>query len=233
MNTIPGFRLCWSSPFVCLAEELSPQAHNVSLEHLMTKQFTFFAEPRLATLITVFDRLFRNTYNTVLVGGASEPLYAPSAAAGEPHRIVFTRDYFSSALHEIAHWCIAGEERRLQTDYGYWYAPDGRDGHQQAAFERVEVKPQALERIFSQATGQPFRVSADNLDAAMGASDAFLQALHKQTLRYCAEGLPARADTLVRGLVAAFAGLELVSVNVAEAPLKALQADCYRFEDLL
>ena len=73
------------------------------------------------------DRLFRATffhsYATVLEGGADEPVYRP----GNPHRICYTRDYFRSALHEIAHWCVAGPRRRRLDDYGYWYAPDGRD----------------------------------------------------------------------------------------------------------
>src|SRR3546814_2809228 len=49
----------------------------------------------------------------------------------------------------VAHWCLAGAARRRQDDYGYWYAADGRDLEQQHLFEQVEVKPQALELLFS------------------------------------------------------------------------------------
>ena len=116
-------------------------------------------------LIDCFADTFAEQYRTELRGGASEPLYQPGEN-GEPHRIFFREDYFSSALHEVAHWCVAGEARRQQLDYGYWYAPDGRDAGQQKLFERVEAKPQALEWLFSRACGRPFRVSIDNLDAA-------------------------------------------------------------------
>ena len=69
------------------------------------------------------------------------PIYLPADAAHPRHRIIFARGFYASALHEpeIAHWCIAGEQRRLleliTTDYGYWYEPDGRDAITQAAFE--------------------------------------------------------------------------------------------------
>lgn len=58
---------------------------------------------------------------------------------------------------------IAGEQRRLLPDLGYWYAPDGRTAEQQALFEQVEIKPQAIEWLFSKAFGRKFRVSLDNL----------------------------------------------------------------------
>ncbi len=42
---------------------------------------------------------------------------------------------------------------------GYWYAPDGHTQEQQALFEQVEIKPQAIEWLFAQAFGRKFRVS--------------------------------------------------------------------------
>ncbi|NIB44408.1 elongation factor P hydroxylase [Pseudomaricurvus alkylphenolicus] len=151
-------------------------------------------------LTEVFNALFETSHNTILVGGASEPLYRPSQAVGEQHCIEFTQDYAASALHEIAHWCVAGEKRRQQVDYGYWYAPDGRSSRQQAEFERVEVKPQALEWMFSVAAGRSFRVSADNLEAGLGASDGFKDAIHAQVQRYCLEGLPRRPRDYLQAL---------------------------------
>jgi len=55
-----------------------------------------------------FNRCFVQSH-TKLVGGASEPLYEPGK---QEARVYFREDYASSALHEIAHWCIAGADRR-------------------------------------------------------------------------------------------------------------------------
>ncbi|SUC30833.1 Protein of uncharacterised function, DUF462 [Providencia rettgeri] len=78
-------------------------------------------------LINIFDECFGVTYNTRLVKGDDEPIYLPADEAVPYHRIVFAHGFFTSGLHEISHWCIAGEARRQQVDYGYWYCPDGRD----------------------------------------------------------------------------------------------------------
>src|SRR5690606_1871522 len=127
---------------------------------------------RASTVVRIFNELFVSSHHTRLEGGAEEPLYQASAAPDQlSHCIKFTRDYFASALHEISHWCIAGPKRRLLEDYGYWYAPDGRNAAQQKVFEQVEVKPQALEWIFSEAAGYRFRLSADNLDGGVGHSE--------------------------------------------------------------
>ena len=82
-------------------------------------------------LIRLFDECFLADLNTCLLGGYPEPEYLPADASHPHHRILFTRDYFRSALHEVAHWCVAGPERRLMPDFGYWYAPDGRTAEQQ------------------------------------------------------------------------------------------------------
>ncbi len=41
---------------------------------------------------------------------------------------------------------------------GYWYAPMV-DSEQQALFEQVEIKPEAIEWMFAKAFGLKFRVS--------------------------------------------------------------------------
>lgn len=151
-------------------------------------------------LEAVFHQVFESSHRTRLVGGAAEPLYSPASNAVSFHQIIYTRDYAASALHEIAHWCVAGRQRRLQEDYGYWYAPDGRSEQQQALFEKVEVKPQALEWIFSVAAGRGFRVSADNLAAELGASNEFKDAIFHQVQHYCVEGLPNRAHKFTEAL---------------------------------
>jgi elongation factor P hydroxylase len=155
------------------------------------------ATPRTAShLEDLFREAFFTDFNTLLVGGAAEPLYQPADEICSYHRLFFREDYFSSALHEIAHWCIAGDSRRQQLDFGYWYNPDGRTKAQQRAFEQVEIKPQALEWIFATAAGISFVVSADNLSAddmaAAEPSEQFLQALEAQVLNYCEQGLPVR-----------------------------------------
>jgi len=171
-------------------------------------QMKISEQQRLQRINQLFDDLFLHSEGTLLVGGADEPLYIPSITASEPHQLVFRENFVSSALHEIAHWCIAGKQRRLQRDFGYWYQPDGRNIDQQAQFEAVEVKPQALEWIFSNACGQKFTPSADNLNATdntVAYDIAFKQALVKQARQWCkSQQLSARAKLFIDGLVKEF-----------------------------
>lgn len=153
-----------------------------------------------APLTGLFNDLFADRYRTVLCGDVEEPLYLPASGADPWHTIHFRRGYFSSALHEIAHWCLAGPKRRLLVDYGYWYVPDGRDLAQQRAFEQVEVKPQAIECLFAEAAKQPFICSADNLNAGQSCSPAFVSAVREQSERYRCAGLPRRAARFYRAL---------------------------------
>lgn len=148
---------------------------------------------RYQDLIFLFNSLFQHTEKTVLIAGGIEPLYLPKDADFPLHRIIFTQDYYASALHEIAHWCIAGEARRQHIDYGYWYQPDGRDAKKQRQFEQVEIKPQALECIFSMAAGVKFSVSLDNLSGENTADTAFTQQVYEQVRTYLVHGLPSRA----------------------------------------
>ena len=153
-------------------------------------------------LITLFNGLFAVSERTELVGGADEPLYTPGE---DIHRVYFRLDYFASALHEVAHWCLAGPKRRLLEDYGYWYKPDGRDEVWQARFETVEVKPQALECIFSAAAGVPFKVSADNLANPHVDTEAFRRKVDAQVALYLQNGLPRRAALFREALICAYA----------------------------
>lgn len=146
-------------------------------------------------LVKTFERCFARSENTRLVGGAAEPFYQPSGD-DRPHNLLYFReDYFASALHETAHWCIAGRERRKLADFGYWYAPEGRNKSEQRAFEAVETKPQALEWIFSLACGYRFQVSVDNFsDADEPVNSAgFELAVSAQARDWQAAGLPGRA----------------------------------------
>lgn len=154
----------------------------------------------IADLVRIFNQCFEHTENTILKAGGEEPIYLP-AEQNSPAVIVATQDYFSSALHEVSHWCIAGRKRREQVDYGYWYEPDGRTEMQQQAFEQVEIKPQALEWVLSSACDKPFRISADNLDnPEIIVSDTFKQNVVAQAKRYIQEELNGRALVFYRAL---------------------------------
>jgi len=151
-------------------------------------------------LVKLFNYCFANTENTILVGGAEEPIYEPASDNCQYNRVVFTHDYFSSALHEIAHWCIAGKERRSHVDYAYWYHPDGRDPSQQAKFEAAEVKPQAIEHAFSLAADIRFRVSIDNLQNEQTSSDTFERAVDNQLATLIQSGFNPRTQVFLNAL---------------------------------
>ncbi len=151
-------------------------------------------------LITLFNELFASSDNTLLVAGDDEPIYLPADAQHAQHRIIFAHGFFSSALHEIAHWCIAGEKRRQQVDYGYWYDPDGRTASQQMAFAKVEAKPQALEWILSKACGYPFVISLDNLTGEPIDTRLFRQAVLTHIQQFKEQGIGARAEKLQQRL---------------------------------
>lgn len=161
----------------------------------------------------IFAEKFYSTYKTRLVGGAAEPLYTPAFNADENSRIYYREDFFSSALHEISHWCIAGDKRRLQEDFGYWYVEDGRSDTDQAAFESVEVKPQALELLFSLAANYRFQVSVDNLNGSTNTVEQFQQSVFQQALRYCNNGLPHRASIFFKALREHYKGLSITEIT--------------------
>ncbi len=145
-------------------------------------------------LILLFERCFAKTHQTKLIKGVDEPIYLPANANQPFHHVVFAHGFFASALHEIAHWLVAGSERRLLEDYGYWYAPDGRNAAQQAEFEQVEVAPQAMEWILSKACGRSFRLSLDNLNGEPTDSYHFAKSVHAQIAKYIERGLNDRAS---------------------------------------
>lgn len=178
-------------------------------------------------LEALFNQAFLTSHNTRLVGGGDEPLYQPSVClnrsqdsaeirrqlklgrpdarehlnATESH-IYYREDFFASALHEVAHWCIAGEQRRKLIDYGYWYEPDGRSPSKQADFQIAECKPQALEWIFSIICRSDFSVSIDNLQSIEAPHNAahFVTMVQQTVLEYCANGLPLRAQVFAIAL---------------------------------
>lgn len=153
-------------------------------------------------LISLFNALFFEQ-NVRLVRGKHDPEYFP-AQDDKPARIEFAHGFFSSALHELSHWCIAGMKRRQLPDFGYWYAPDGRTATQQQAFEQMEIRPQALECLFTLACRRPFQVSQDNLFADFDTSSSTFGAdVYEQASHYinAPQTLPRDAKTLLRALL--------------------------------
>lgn len=159
-------------------------------------------------LIELFDNSFYQDFNTRLIKGGDEPLYLPASESCPYHQVIFARGFFASALHEIAHWCIAGEQRRQLEDFGYWYIPDGRNERQQQKFEQVEVCPQALEWAFNVAANKQFNVSADNLEGAPVDRHRFQAKVFNQVKTYVAEGFPTRAQKFIV-VLANFYGTQL------------------------
>ena len=146
-------------------------------------------------LIQLFESTFFNQYQTRLVKGGDEPLYQPANEKCSFHQIIFARGFYASALHELAHWFVAGEKRRLLEDFGYWYTPDGRNDQQQKQFEQVEIKPQAIEWALSVAANKKFNISADNLNGADADTVMFTRMVYQQVESYLVDGFPARVDS--------------------------------------
>ncbi|WP_276204770.1 MULTISPECIES: elongation factor P hydroxylase [unclassified Halomonas] len=170
----------------------------------------------LEDIMALFDGIFAERYQTRLIRGGDEPLYRPANSVRPYHQVIFARGYYASALHEISHWCIAGEKRRQQEDYGYWYCPDGRNAEQQRAFEQAEIAPQALESIFTRACGRVFHVSVDNLGGDVAVDfETFAARVEARSQRYLAEGLPARAGAFQEALERFYGHQEALNQAVA------------------
>ncbi|WP_417335324.1 elongation factor P hydroxylase [Halobacteriovorax marinus] len=147
----------------------------------------------------IFNSLFQDEYKTELQYGADEPFYKSSK--GDENHIIFCReDFFASALHEISHWCIAGEKRRKEDDYGYWYNPDDRSLEEQIEFEKVEIKPQAIEKAFSLACKYPFKPSLDNHSLPNYCASSFVENIDLQYSKFQKEGFPKRAQQFINAL---------------------------------
>lgn len=168
---------------------------------------------RYQDLVTIFNDCFFATHNTQLVKGTDEPLYLPANETRPHNTLIFAHGFFASALHESAHWLIAGTSRRQLEDFGYWYVPDGRSSEQQELFQSVEVKPQAMEWILSKACDFRFRVSIDNLNGTEADTSAFKQAVYAQVAAYCEKGLPKRAETFRLALCRFYGTKTQIQVN--------------------
>ena len=114
--------------------------------------------------------------------------------------IKLAHGFYARALHEIAHWLVAGERRRELEDYGYWYCPDGRSTEQQHEFENVEIKPQAIEWALSAAAGFDFNVSVDNLNGEQTCRFSFQKRVQAQVFELLDKGFNIRTEELLKAL---------------------------------
>jgi elongation factor P hydroxylase len=149
----------------------------------------------LDDLVHHFNADLGASYRVRLIGGGLEPFYqAPKN--GNLGKIIFREDFIASALHEVAHWCLAGSRRRRLDDYGYWYV-ERRTQREQLAFEQAEARPQGLACLFSEAIGLPFVVSSD--DPAQLPSQIFKTSVFDARDELETD-LPPRAERFIRRL---------------------------------
>lgn len=154
-------------------------------------------------IAAVFDAEFV-AFRIQLRGGHAEPYYQPPTA-GAVGVLGYSYDYPASALHEAAHWCLAGARRRRCHDFGFDYVPTAaRDAEQQCAFEAAEVRSQAIEWRFALAAALPFHVSIDCIGRD---ATPFRQAVIAEARRRCRDGWPPRADRFAAALAARFGGI--------------------------
>lgn len=162
-----------------------------------------------ADLERLFAACFGERYQTTLCGGHDEPFYQPPDGR-EPARLCYRADYFRSALHEVAHWCVAGVERRRLPDFGYWYEPDGRSAAQQQAFQAAEVRPQAFELVFCAAAGHRFSVSLDNLGMNAGTDVAAFESRVFEVAQNLLDAPPKRMAQWARCLSGHYRGVAMM-----------------------
>ena len=165
---------------------------------------------RAHDLELLFQQCFTLEFNTQLVCGVDEPLYQPADEKNTINKIFYREDFFSSALHEVAHWCIASKKRRKLLDFGYWYDGSSRNNDQQARFQSVELVPQAIELLFSQACHYSFEVSVDNFSVPPGDIMIFDREVKEKAKQLSASGLPSRAVIFLQALTTFYVGSEAI-----------------------
>lgn len=174
-----------------------------------------------------FNASIGQAHSVELVGGGSEPEYQP---ANTTHwaKIIYRDDYLASALHEIAHWSLAGTQRKQMADYGYWYTPEGRDDKQQAAFMNVEAKPQAVEWWLSRTLGVRFQVSLDNPEAHCSEHvQHFVKRVSMQAQSYAQWGLPTMVRMVIDSARAYFAFKHNNSLEAYHPSVESFSVDAY------
>ncbi|MGL4673266.1 MAG: elongation factor P hydroxylase [Wohlfahrtiimonas sp.] len=118
----------------------------------------------------LIETLAKALPDLVIQGGADEPFYE-AAKEGAKAILYFRDNYPRSLLHELAHYCLAGDRRRKLDDFGYWYFPCGRTTEEQILFEQVEARPQGLEKAMCEAVGLKFSPSLDDFSGRPPATE--------------------------------------------------------------
>tara|TARA_B100000902_G_scaffold356063_1_gene369437 strand:+ start:42 stop:566 length:525 start_codon:yes stop_codon:yes gene_type:complete len=154
-----------------------------------------------------FNACFSKKYQVCMVGGAEEPIYIPGDSASLAS-LGYREDFASSALHEAAHWCIAGLGRRRQIDFGYDYSPPPRTVKEQQKFFELEERVQALEWIFSDAACIDFHASADNLEVGTGYFQERLVGTKDELLTWI-EGISGSRARVFRDCLSRNSGVDL------------------------
>ena len=166
-----------------------------------------------AAIGELFDLTFA-AYDVRMRGGFDEPIYLPSGhrdlVDARIAEVRFSHDFAASALHEAAHWCIVGVERRSLVDYGYEYLAPPRAERAKVRFFDLEKRVQALEWVFCLAARLPFRPSLDDLTATSCDLARFAARIDGARGELLARGLPRRAalfaNALAEGSAASAAG---------------------------
>ena len=142
--------------------------------------------------------MLRNILPTLTIqGGAEEPFY--EAPTEDSNAVLYFRDnYPRSLLHELSHYCLAGDRRRSLDDFGFWYSPCGRTAQEQLKFELVEARPQGLEKAFCEVLDLTFSPSLDDF-SGREASNEFSLNLEKAYQEMCSNP-PPTAKKLLTGL---------------------------------
>jgi hypothetical protein len=140
----------------------------------------------------LFNRCFGEIFGVEILGGADEPVYLP-ASDPKPAQLIFRANYAASALHEAAHWCIAGSKRRGQIDFGLIYICEPRTQEQQQRFFSAEVRTQSLECNFASAANLAFNPSADNLNCDVQIFAEAIKDFNPKTLAWLESKAGARA----------------------------------------
>ena len=87
---------------------------------------------------------------------------------------------------------------RAIDDFGFWYAPCGRNADEQQKFEEVEARPQGLEKLFCEVWRIPFSASLDDF-SGRPASKIFRENLETAYIEM-KERPPATAKRVLEGM---------------------------------
>lgn len=152
-------------------------------------------------LATVFNMTFNESEQTILMATDDEPCYLPKDEQYPFNRIYYTKDSYTSLMHEVAHWCRAGKERRQLPDYGYWYQAEDRSPEAQQLYVASESKTQALEWIFCVAAGVCIQIIPENQPYSFKPSLEFRKSIYMAVLHYLQKGLSDRPERFKQALL--------------------------------